>query len=199
MTDAGDVAAIVLAGGRSERFGHRDKLRASIDGDTLLERAVAAVAIVADDVVVVLAPTTPETDVPPPARAAHDPTEGEGPLAGVHAGLLAAARSDVAVVVAGDMPDIQPDVLRLMLDAVADPDTELVALHDGEGPRPLPLAVRTRPATDAASALLAAGERRLRALVGALELRVLDEPTWTAIDPARRTLHDVDEPEDLNG
>jgi hypothetical protein len=28
---------------------------------------------------------------------------------------------------------------------------------------------------------------------------VVDEPTWTALDPARRTLFDVDEPSDLRG
>ena len=198
MTDRGSVAAVVLAGGRSERFGSDDKLRATIDGSTLLERAVAAVAHVADDVVVVLAPDAPTFEVPPPAREAHDPTEGEGPLAGMHAGLLAVGSSDLALVVGGDMPHLRPDVLRLMLDAIADPTVELVALDDGEGPRPLPLVVRTSSATDAVHDLLRAGGRRLRDLFGALRTRVIDEAAWTALDPDRRTLSDVDEPGDLN-
>jgi molybdopterin-guanine dinucleotide biosynthesis protein A len=193
------VGAVVLAGGRSVRFGADDKLRATIDGSTLLERAVAAVAQVADDVVVVLAPGGQTGDVPSAARAAFDPTPDEGPLAGVHAGLLAVVRSDVAVVVGGDMPNLQPSVLSAMIDAmVADERIEMVALDDGEGVRPLPIAARTAPAADAAYALLQAGRRRLRDLVASLRTTVLDEASWTALDPERLTLWDVDEPRDLN-
>jgi len=28
---------------------------------------------------------------------------------------------------------------------------------------------------------------------------VIDEPTWTALDPGRLTLRDIDEPDDLPG
>ena len=192
------VAAIVLAGGRSERFGVADKLTARIDGETLLERAVAAVADLARDVVVVLPPGGSTLTVPPPARVTRDPTEGEGPLAGMFAGLLAVAGSEAAIVVGGDMPDLQPEVLRSMLAGLDDPSVELVALDDGEGPRPLPIVVRTRPAADAADALLDAGRRRLRDLVGTLRTAVLDPATWTALDPERLTLRDIDEPRDLS-
>jgi len=54
-----------------------------------------------------------------------------------------------------------------------------------------------RPATEAAHALLHDGRRRLRELGQALRMAVIDEATWTALDPQRRTLHDVDEPDDL--
>jgi molybdopterin-guanine dinucleotide biosynthesis protein A len=159
---------------------------------------VAAVATVVDDVVVVLPPGEPTIVVPSPARAAHDLTEDEGPLAGVLAGLLAVAGSHAAIVVGGDMPDLHPEVLRSMLARLDDPSVELVALDDGEGPRPLPIVVRTRQAADAADALLDAGRRRLRDLVGTLRTAVLDQTTWTALDPTRSTLRDVDEPGDLN-
>jgi molybdopterin-guanine dinucleotide biosynthesis protein A len=192
------TAAIVLAGGRSERFGVADKLTARIDGATLIERAVAAVAAVTHDVVVVLPPGSPSLTVPPPARPAHDASEGEGPLAGAFAGLRAVAGADVAVIVGGDMPDLRPEVLRSMLARLDDPSIELVALDDGEGPRPLPIVVRTRPAAAAADALLRAGRRRLRDLLGTLRAAVLDPATWTALDPERSTLRDIDEPGDLN-
>ena len=50
-----DVSGIVLAGGRSRRFGS-DKLAATIGGRTLLDRSIAALASVASDLVVVVAP-----------------------------------------------------------------------------------------------------------------------------------------------
>jgi len=47
--------------------------------------------------------------------------------------------------------------------------------------------------------LLHAGRRRLRDMLDSLRTAVIDEATWTALDPQRRTLHDVDEPGDLPG
>lgn len=189
----------MLAGGRSERFGDVDKLGVEIGGVPLVTLAVRAVAEVADDVVVVLPPGATRLVLPASARAVHDPTEGEGPLAGVHAGLLAIERSDAAVVVGGDMPELQPPVLRAMLARLDDPAVDLVALDDGGHPRPLPIVVRPRPAADAARTLLRAGRRRLRDLVASLPAAVLHEGSWVPLDPDRRTFRDVDEPGDLTG
>ena len=190
------VAGIVLAGGRSARFGS-DKLAAEYEGIPLLHHAVLRLAEVADDVIVVLPPGAPGEGLPPGVRAANDPTEGEGPLAGLHAGLLAAVRSDVAVVVAGDMPEVQAVVLREMLRVLEQAGVEAVALQDGEEARPIPVVLRTWPAADAVHTLLHAGRRRLRDVLGTLRTAVIDEATWTALDPDRRTLFDVDEPGDL--
>ena len=187
----------MLAGGRSTRFGATDKLTADLAGMPLLHHAVLRVAEVVDDVIVVLPPGAPAVGLPPGVRAVHDPTEGEGPLAGAHAGLVAAASSEVAVVVGGDMPELHPVVLREMLEVIERSHADAVALDDGGRLRPLPIVVRVRPATEAAHALLHDGRRRLRELGQTLRTAVIDEATWTALDPQRRTLHDVDEPDDL--
>jgi hypothetical protein len=52
---------------------------------------------------------------------------------------------------------------------------------------------------EAAHALLHAEHRALHDLLDALRVAVIDEATWVALDPARRTLFDVDEPSDLDG
>jgi molybdenum cofactor guanylyltransferase len=175
-----------------------DKLTARIEGATLLERSVAAVASVADDVVVVLAPGRPSDEVPARARVANDATEGQGPLAGLAAGIASVTGSEIALVVGGDMPELQPAVLRAIVAAMASSTSvELAALDDGGRARPLPMAVRTKPAAAAARRLLDRGDRRLRSLFDELRVRTLDEPTWRALDPERRTLRDVDEPGDL--
>jgi molybdopterin-guanine dinucleotide biosynthesis protein A len=130
---------------------------------------------------------------------ANDTTEGEGPLAGLHTGLMAAVRSDAVLVVGGDMPSLQPLVLREMVRVLDDAEADAVALADGDRLRPLPCCLRTWPAADMAHTLLHAGRRRLRDVLGALRTAVIDEATWTALDPDRRTLVDVDEPRDLPG
>ena len=108
------IAGIVLAGGGSIRFGS-DKLLAPYHGSSLLHRAIERVGEVSDDVIVVMSPAAADPAMPPRAKVVRDASEGEGPLAGLHAGLLAAVRSDLAVVVGGDMPDLQPPVLRAMV------------------------------------------------------------------------------------
>ena len=164
----------------------------------MLQHAVLRLGEVCSEVIVVLAPDAPEPPMPigAPARFARDPTEGEGPLAGVHAGLLAVG-TEFALVTGGDMPDLQTRVLLEMLQVAGEADVEAVALQDGEGFRPLPSVVRTARAVEVAHALLHDGRRALRDLLDALRLAVIDEPTWLALDPERRTLFDVDEPDDL--
>jgi molybdopterin-guanine dinucleotide biosynthesis protein A len=105
----------------------------------------------------------------------------------------------MAIAAGGDMPDLSTAVLLEMLRVVGDAPVDAVALQDGDRFRPLPCLVRVAPARDAAHALLHAGERSLRSLLNALRVAVIDEPTWTALDPGRRTLFDVDEPGDIGG
>jgi len=186
----------VLAGGGSTRFGS-DKLAEPLDGSPLLNHAVERLSEVCDDVVVVLAPGDERLDLPPGIRVAHDRVEGQGPLAGLHEGLLSVAAADVALVVGGDMPRIQVEVLRQMLDALWDEDIAAVVLEDAGRYRPLPMAVRTWSAAEATHALLHAGARRLTDLLDVLGPRVIEEGRWTSLDPRRLTLTDVDEPSDM--
>jgi molybdopterin-guanine dinucleotide biosynthesis protein A len=166
----------------------------------MLQHAVLRLGEVCSEVIVVLAPDAPEPPMPigAPARFARDPAEGEGPLAGVHAGLLAVG-TELALVTAGDMPDLQTRVLLEMLQVAGEAEVEAVALQDGDRFRPLPSVVRTARAVEIAHALLHDGHRALRDLLDALRLAVIDGPTWLALDPDRRTLFDVDAPSDLDG
>ena len=68
----------------------------------------------------------------------------------------------------------------------------------GTGDRPsLPFAARRDPALAAARSGLADGDRRLRGLFERLALAEVPEAAWRALDPAARTLRDIDRPEDL--
>jgi molybdopterin-guanine dinucleotide biosynthesis protein A len=112
---------------------------------------------------------------------------------------MSAVRSDAVVVAGGDMPSLQPVVLREMLRVLEDAEVDAVALADGGRARPLPCCLRTWPAADMTHTLLHAGRRRLRDVLDALRTAVIDEGTWTALDPERLTLIDVDEPGDMPG
>jgi molybdopterin-guanine dinucleotide biosynthesis protein A len=189
------LGAIVLAGGRSSRFG-RDKLAELIDGRPLLDHAIDAVRTVATDIVVVAARDANPV-VPDDARVAHDPSAFEGPLAGLAAGLAALDPAvDRVVVVAGDMPSLLPAVLQRLLDAVAS-GADAATLGSGGDTPPLPLALRRRLAQAAVETLLDAGERRLRAVSEVLDAEVIPEAMWRLDDPTGATLRDIDTPADL--
>ena len=188
------VSAIVLAGGRSSRFG-RDKLTEPIDGRTLLGHAIDAVRPFATEIIVVVAPDPTEVPaLPADVTVVHDTLAFEGPLAGFLAGL-GAAREPIALVVGGDMPSLVGAVLEAML-AESDAHGAVILEQDGR-PRPLPMVVRREPALATADHLIGAGERRLRALASALAAHVLPESTWRVMDPGGLTLRDVDTPADL--
>lgn len=188
------VTAIVLAGGRSSRFG-RNKLAEPIGGQPLLEYAIDAVRPFASEILVVVAPEASQP-VPPNATLVHDPSPFQGPLAGLLAGLDA-AREAIVLVAAGDMPELFPAVVDALLASLDDIEIDAAVLEHAGRPRPLPMAMRRDPARVTAAALIDAGERRLRSLPEALATAVITEATWRAFDPDGRTMRDIDTPADL--
>jgi molybdopterin-guanine dinucleotide biosynthesis protein A len=131
-----------------------------------------------------------------PLLLQEDAAEGEGPLVAL-SNALANVRTPLALVAAGDMPDLSRAVLLEMLRVAEEAGVDAVALGDADGFGPLPVVLRLRRARPVAAGLVRAGERRLRTLLEGLRVAVIDEDTWRALDPTGRTLFDVDTPEDL--
>ena len=209
------LTAIVLAGGRSRRFG-ADKLAAALGDTSVLAATIEAVAPLAERVIVA-GPAAPHglvTDVP--ITVLPDAQPFEGPLAAL-AAVLGSIPSfptpgpdDAAIVVGGDMPRLVAAVLVRMLD-VLDVDTTVDAVilgraqaatgaDRGEPPRRqvLPLALRVQPASRAAREAVEAGQRSLQALLDRIAAVELPTADWLALDPEARTLTDVDTRADLD-
>jgi molybdopterin-guanine dinucleotide biosynthesis protein A len=186
------VSVVILAGGRSSRFG-RDKLAEPIDGRPLLIRVIDAVRPVASEILVVAAPDATPV-VPDDVRIVHDPVAFEGPLVGARTGV-AAASQPLVLLVGGDMPGLLGAVLDSMVRALGSAEA-VVLEHDGRR-RPLPMIVRRDPALAALAQLLDQGERRLRAFMDVLATRMVEEATWRALDPDGATLRDIDTEADL--
>lgn len=165
------TTGIVVAGGRSTRFGDREKALAELDGQPMLYHAVATLGDFTDSVVVNCRPDQQaafsdgleplDTDI----RWALDETPDEGPLAGL-ATALTAVDTERAVALGCDMPFADTDAVSGLLARLGDSDA-VVPRTDG-GPEPLHAAYCVEPTLATARAALADGERSLRALLDRL-------------------------------
>src|SRR5665213_853709 len=111
-------SAAILMGGEARRFGGRDESGLLIGDRTILERQIDELSEIADDILIVGSRSPAEAGRHVPAghpvsnvRFIPDRVTGCGPLGGLDA-ALAAAQSDVLVVVACDMPFVTAALLR---------------------------------------------------------------------------------------
>jgi len=104
------INGLILAGGQSRRFG-RDKAAADINGRTMIERVYESLSPLVDRVYVSVRPGGSTYGLP--VDVVTD-ILGEGPLAGLYAGLKASP-APWLLVMACDVPFVSPDVLRSLV------------------------------------------------------------------------------------
>lgn len=196
MSSDVELSGIVIAGGRSRRFGI-DKRRLRLWGESgphLLGHAVALLQPLCVETIVVLNDAEVWPDVP--ARIVPDEQPGSGALGGLISGLQA-MRAPAALVIAADMPLIVPEVLAALAQWPFIGDA-LAPTPPGQPDQPQPLfAVYRQSALPPLRRAFAAGERRLQAAL--MTLRWVDPgpALWHRFDPAARSLLNLNTPNDL--
>ncbi len=174
LVTKGRLVGIVLAGGASRRFGS-DKLGAELAGGSLVLHVLDALYRVPVDAVVLAGPAEPAAPAwlaaatGAGARLVRDPEPFVGPLVAVSNALGDLDGDDVALVVAGDMPWLEPALLADLARAASEPGAVAASLVVDGRDEPLPLALRVAPGREAARALVDDGVRRLGALLEALD------------------------------
>jgi molybdopterin-guanine dinucleotide biosynthesis protein A len=157
---------------------------------------------ISDDVIVLVAHDDATADRPEAVngvRFLSDEQEWPGPLVAV-AGALDAARHDLVLVVAADMPVVPLRILDLLVARIDEADAQAapVAGLEVEGTiEQLPIVVRRSIANEAIATFVSAGERRLGALARLPGALAVAEPAWRALDPNGDSLRDIDTVEDL--
>jgi len=185
------TTGIVLAGGWSRRMG-QDKSRLPFGDTTLLTWVVRRVAQACAPVIVVARAASDYPDCG--ARVIGDHRPGEGPLAGLAAGLVA-AETAYAAVVPCDLPFIEPALLQ-GLSALAPGWDAVVPVVDGRA-QPL-CAVYSREVVSVVENMLERGERavhQLKMQPGVRVRQVLEEELG-AWDPGRLSFVNINLPED---
>ena len=173
---ASELTGLLLVGGAGRRFGS-PKARATFDGITLAERGWRTLGAVATERIAV-GKAADALELPFPLL--DDGTDVRAPLAGLVAGLRAAA-NDLVVALPVDMPLVRAEHLR----ALATGCTGKAAVPQTG---PLPCALR-RAALPVLERCLAAGELTLRDAFAELEA--------TTVELDAEALANVNTPADL--
>lgn len=195
------VTGIVLAGGRSRRLGSDKRLLRlwGAAGPTLLERAVATLAPLCSEVVVVL--NDPEGWPTLPARLVRDHYADAGPLGGIFTGLQH-CRTPFALLVAADMPLLKPELLEAMLrrprsfDALVPRSPDPGATRNSAGLEPL-LAIYSRACLPTFAQALEGGERQVSAALAPLDVAIVEGDEIRRHDPEGHSFRNINTPEQL--
>jgi len=185
------ISAIVLAGGQSRRMG-RDKALIDYQGRPIIAHVVDTLRALSDDIAVV----SNQSDLYGPfgARIVPDYEPPCGPLGGIAVGLQT-ARHPLAVVVACDMPFLNVTLLRWLIDLAEGYDA--VVPQTGDEFEPLH-AVYRRECYSPIVQRLERGERRVISFFADVRLRPVPETEWRVLDPAGRSLVNLNTPDDLD-
>lgn len=186
-----EVSGAVLAGGRGTRLG-QDKALVEVGGEPLLARVVGRLAQVCAEVLVVGRTAGPP--LPAPAKFVLDLIPGQAALGGLYTALSAAA-CPLVIVVACDMPFVDPTLLRFLLGLMGDGVDAVVPLVRGE-PQPLH-AVYSRACAEVAAAQIMMGDLKMARLLDRLRVRYVAEAELRAVDPELRSFFNINTPADL--
>jgi molybdopterin-guanine dinucleotide biosynthesis protein A len=197
MSERTRRSSVVVCGGSSERFGERDKAFADLGGVPLVRHVTDRVGSVVDDVVVNchprqrdrLARRFDETAV----TLAVDERPGSGPLEGIRRGL-AAADGEYALVVACDMPFVDPTFVEFLFERASDAAAAIPRLDDGWY-QPLQAVYAVDPFAAAVEDAVSDGVDRPVEPALALDHVVVWNPTAVARE---ETFFNVNTPEDLS-
>ncbi|WP_144905723.1 molybdenum cofactor guanylyltransferase [Halobellus captivus] len=192
-------AALVLAGGRSTRFGDRDKAVADLGGMPMIRRVVDRLAPVVDEVVIncradqvdAIETALAGLDFEPAFAVDRDPDAG--PMAGIARGLEAVS-AEYTLVVACDMPFVDPEVVDLLFERARDHDAAVPRLD--EWFQTTQAVYRTEPMSRACRRALDRGASRIVAPLDDLDEVVVDADEIESVG-SLDTFENVNTPEEF--
>ncbi len=163
-----DVAAFVLAGGKSTRMGE-DKAFLKLQGQTLLARALELAHSVAREVWI----AGDAAKFGAFGRVAEDLYPNRGPLGGIHAALRSTT-CELNLVLAVDLPLVETKFLEYLIFQARQSRAAVTVPLAAGGLQPL-CAVYRREFGERAEQSLRAGKNKIDALFPEAETRVIEE------------------------
>ena len=185
-----DLTGVIVAGGRSRRMGS-DKALLPFRGEPLIAAVHAVLQPLCGEVLIVARNPAPYAFLS--ARGVRDILAAEGPLIGIHAGLVA-SRSEWAIVVGCDMPLLQTGLLRYLIGLRGGWDA--VVPQRSAGFEPLH-ALYARSCRRPIENAVAGGGRRVSAFFDTVRVRSVVTRELRRHDPELHSLRNVNTPAEL--
>jgi len=185
------VTAVILAGGKSGRMG-MDKALIRFGDRTLLERSVEKMSAIFSHVIVAggKAERYPGLGVP----VVDDRSEGKGPIAGLCAGLRAAA-TDRIFAVACDTPFPNENLIRHLIDA--DPEADWIIPITPRGFEPL-FAVYSKNCLAPMEEISQSDDKRIICLFTMVKVHRVTREEVDRLDPNLESFININTPEDVD-
>jgi molybdopterin-guanine dinucleotide biosynthesis protein A len=194
-------SGIILAGGRSTRFGGEEKSLRAVEGKPMICRVMEALLPVVDELVVSVRDERQRDLVFPFLSEgnhafAYDQLRDIGPLAGVLESLKA-ARGEYVFIVACDMPFVNSKAIDFLFGKARGHDAA-VPMGSNDYLEPLHAVYRRVPMIRAVEESLCQGEHRISA-----PLRHLKDVVYVpfdeirAVDPELKTFRNINRAEDM--
>ena len=187
-----EVTGVLLAGGKSRRMGE-DKRYLVVGKQTLLERGLAVLRSIFQEVLVVIAQDSPPLD--DDARVVRDLVPDCGSLGGLYTGLTLATTPYIFVV-ACDMPFLDQAVISQFTSRRTTADIVMAKLAARLHPMH---ALYGKGCLPAMEQMILARQLKVQEMVSHASLRVryVTEADLLTIDPSGRSFRNVNTPADL--
>jgi len=183
-----EMAAMILAGGRSARMG-RNKALLDFGGRTLIEHLLVRIEGLFKEILLVT--DKPEAYSSLGVQVVRDRWPQRHPLVGVYSGL-AAASTEYGFVFACDMPFLNRDLITYMMGLA--PGYDVVVPRHAGGFEPLH-AVYGKACLDPIAQSIARDEQII-GFFARVRVRVVDEEEITQFDPEMLSFSNVNTPEE---
>ena len=186
------VDSIILAGGRSSRLGI-DKAGIKLDGQLMMLQGIAEKLLTVSDEVIIATDGRRYDNLSVKVKWVKDVYPSAGSLVGLYSGLQAAGTSH-SLVVACDMPFLNLDLIRYMIDLPRDYDILIPKL--GEYIEPLH-AIYSRKCLQPIERVLKAGHIKVTDFFDEVLVRYVPEEVIDRYDSDHRSFFNINLPDQL--
>jgi molybdenum cofactor guanylyltransferase len=185
-----DCSAIILAGGLNTRMQGHNKAFLEIDGKTILDRLLASLRSMFSEILLVT--RQPELYAGYDGmRLVEDIHQERSSLTGIHAGLVH-AKASFGFMVPCDIPFLQPELIRLLLDELEPTLDILVPFYDGHY-QPL-CAIYSRRCIPLIEKQLSSSDYKISHLFERLHVKTVPIEKLTTADPDLLSFLNVNTP-----
>ena len=188
------MTSIVLAGGKNLRL-NRNKALETIGGKSLIERVVERVQQVSNQTLIVTSPGQLAIPVAGEVEVLVDLYPGKGPLGGIYTGLLASPSSH-SIVVACDMPFLNIELLRYMIEL--SPGFDAVVPRLGEGKVEPLHAIYSRSCLGIMKTEIEHNHLQISHSLTMLRVRYIERAECQRLDPQLLTFFNINSQSDLD-